>query len=143
MDETLDTLIVDDSAAMRTWLKRVIGVAGLPIGPMREAANGFEALLAMRRSVPQFLFLDVNMPIMNGIDLLRAMRGAPELVNVPVLVVSTEGSEARLTEIRACGAGFIRKPFTPEQLVEKFHELTGRSAGTWSGAAPSGGDSDF
>lgn len=143
MSESIEVLIVDDSAAMRVWLKRVIGMAGLPFGPLREAGNGFEALLAMRKSVPGFLFLDVNMPIMNGIDLLKAMRGTPELSDVPVLVVSTEGSETRLAEIRAAGAGFIRKPFTPEQMIEAFHDLTGRKYESGGSGAQVGGGPDF
>lgn len=121
----MDLLIVDDSAAMRAWLRRVISVAGLPVTAIRESANGFEALLAMRERVPEFVFLDINMPVMNGLQLLAAMRGVPALARLPVLVVSTEGSEARLAEIRAAGAGFIRKPFTPEHLVGAFSALVG------------------
>jgi two-component system chemotaxis response regulator CheY len=140
----LNVLIVEDSAVMRAMIVRTLRVSRLPLGEIHEVANGEEALEALEDHWIDLALVDLNMPVMDGqvlIDRIRAMR---HLESLPVVVVSTEGSEQRIEAIRATGARFVRKPFTPETLRHEIVQLTGDLAddGCESSTVP-GGDVDF
>lgn len=123
---THDVLIVDDSSTTRQMVRRTLGLSGLAVGTIYEASNGIEALAQLADHAVDLLILDVNMPMMNGIQLARRMRQVRALKEIPIVVVSTEGSRARLEELRDCGAvAFVRKPFRPEQLRAAVLPLLG------------------
>lgn len=110
-------MIVDDSALMRQVIAKTLHVAGVAIGKLLEAANGREALALLRQDWVDLVFSDINMPDMNGLELLRQMAEDDLLKTVPVVVISTERSEARAAELKAAGVKeIIHKPFTPETL---------------------------
>lgn len=111
-----NVLIVDDSAVMRAMIARVVRLSGLPPGTVFEAGDGAAGLAAARAHRVDLVLLDVNMPVMDGEAMLRHLRAAPETAGLPVVVVSTEGSEARRAALEALGVSFIRKPFKPEEL---------------------------
>jgi two-component system, chemotaxis family, chemotaxis protein CheY len=113
---TYDILVVDDSAVMRAMLIRVLRLSGLPIGNVHEAGDGARALEVLREKRIGLALVDINMPIMNGDELLDQIRATPELVDLPVLIVSTEHSDTRIDSVKRRGAGFVHKPFTPEQI---------------------------
>ena len=69
--------------------------------------------------------VDINMPVMNGEEMIRRIRGNPETVALPVVVVSTEGSETRIGALLRDKVGFVHKPFTPEQLGQIISQMTG------------------
>ena len=111
-------LIVDDSATMRKILMRVVRQAGVEAEGFLEAANGAEGLERLSADGTIDLILsDVNMPVMNGVDFVRAVRALAARVSVPIVMVTTEGGEAMVESALEAGAsGYVTKPFTPESL---------------------------
>ena len=91
----LNVLIVDDSATMRALLYRVVGLADLPIGAIYQAPNGAEALKVLETHSIQAVFTDVNMPVMNGMELIRAIRDDPRFAMLPVVVQTSDRAAAR------------------------------------------------
>jgi two-component system chemotaxis response regulator CheY len=117
----LDVLIVDDSAAIRKILQRVLRQTEIPIGTVYEAGDGVEALETMRRQTIGLVLSDINMPNMDGLEFLTKLRAEPVWNGIPVLMVSTEGTQAKVLEAVERGAsGYVRKPFTAEQIKEKL-----------------------
>lgn len=116
----IDILVVDDSAVMRKMIKKTIRLCGLDVDHIHEAGNGKEGLQVLEREEVDFLFIDINMPVMNGMEMLNRVRQHKKTENIPVLIVSTESNEGRIEEIDRKGAGFVHKPFTPENLKEKM-----------------------
>jgi len=112
-------LIVDDSSVMRKIVERSIRQAGIDLAEVREAANGAEALGALQDSSVDLILCDINMPVMDGIEFLRQLQTAEHGRGVPVVMITTEGSESHVVQALSMGArGYIRKPFTPEQVKE-------------------------
>jgi len=110
-------LIVDDSSLTRTVIRRTLPLTGIAFGEIHEAAGGTEALSLLHTVAFDIVLTDLHMPEMGGSELIESMDRAPGLRNIPVIVVSTEGSRPRLQQIqRSCVVGYLRKPFTPEQL---------------------------
>lgn len=108
-------LIVDDSQTMRAVLVKTINMAGIEIGNIFEAGNGKEALDVLEKEWIDIVFADINMPVMNGIEMVDAMDKLGYLESTPVVVISTEGSKTRLDSMRDKGVrGFLRKPISPE-----------------------------
>ena len=123
----LDILVVDDSAAIRKILLRVLSQTDLPIGQVHEAGDGVEALTKLEGTKVGLILSDINMPNMDGLQLLTRLRANPEWKQLPVIMITTEGSQAKVLEAVQLGArGYVRKPFTAEQIKEKvlgcFHE---------------------
>jgi two-component system chemotaxis response regulator CheY len=113
-------LIVDDSATMRKIIMRVLRQADLRVDTVVEASNGIEGLerLASHPDI-QMILSDVNMPEMNGLDFVRAVRAWRGKHVLPMVMITTEGGEAVLETAMDCGAnGFVTKPFTPETIRE-------------------------
>ena len=120
----VDVLIVDDSAAIRKILQRVLTQAELPLGKVIEAADGLEAMVALKSQKVGLILSDINMPNMDGLELLGQLKSDAQWRDVPVIMISTEGSEAKVMEAVQLGArGFVRKPFTAEQIKEKLATL--------------------
>jgi two-component system chemotaxis response regulator CheY len=120
----LDVLIVDDSAAIRKILQRVLRQTEVPIGTVYEASDGVEALETLRRQTIGLVLSDINMPNMDGLEFLTKMRAEDVWKSIPVLMVSTEGTQAKVLEAVERGAsGYVRKPFTAEQIQEKLTGL--------------------
>lgn len=117
-------LIVDDSSVMRKIVERSLRQAGLELGEVVEAANGVEALAAVRSGAFDLILSDINMPAMDGIEFLRQLPTVESAKGTPVVMVTTEGSESRVVEALSIGAkGYIRKPFTPDQVKERVSPL--------------------
>jgi two-component system, chemotaxis family, chemotaxis protein CheY len=117
-------LIVDDSRAMRMLVLRELRRAGFDSHDYQEASNGAEGLAAVKAAEPDFVLSDWNMPEMNGIDFLRALRA--EGSQVKFGFVTTEGSaELRRDAIEAGALFVINKPFTTEMFKEKLGEFLG------------------
>lgn len=114
----LNVLVVDDSATMRRIVKRALGLSGLPIATIYEAENGQEALDKVASDPIDLALLDLNMPVMGGMEALERIREGKSCADLPIVVVSTEGSAPRIDRVKALAAGFVRKPFTPESLLD-------------------------
>jgi two-component system chemotaxis response regulator CheY len=120
----LDVLIVDDSAAIRKILQRVLRQAEIPIGTVYEASDGVEALEILKQQTVGLIFSDINMPNMDGLEFLTRVRAKQAWQSLPIVMVSTEGTQAQVLEAVQRGAsGYVRKPFTAEQIKEKLAGL--------------------
>jgi two-component system, chemotaxis family, chemotaxis protein CheY len=112
-------LIVDDSNMMRKSLRKTLDMSGLTLGEILEAADGSQALDTVRERWVDLVFLDINMPIMDGIEFLKNVRADAMLKDLAVVVISTEGSEERVQELKELGVkAYLRKPVRPEQVAE-------------------------
>ena len=117
----IDIFIVDDSAAIRKILQRVLLQTEVPIGRVLEAGDGVEALAALKVNKVGLILSDINMPNMDGLQLLGELKGSAEHKHVPVLMITTEGAQAKVLEAVNLGAvGYVRKPFTADQIKEKL-----------------------
>ena len=120
----VDVLIVDDSAAIRKILQRILGRSGLVLRDILEAGDGAEALEKLKAHGVHLILSDINMPNMDGIQLLTELKSNAEFKNIPVIMITTEGSEAKVMEALRLGAsGYVRKPFSAEQIKEKLSGL--------------------
>jgi two-component system chemotaxis response regulator CheY len=116
-----DVLVVDDSAAIRKILNRVLRQTGMAIGTIHEAGDGQEALNLLQTQKPSLVLTDINMPKMDGLQLLAALKGCEEWRAIPVVMITTEGGETKVAEaVRLGAAGYVRKPFTADQIKEKL-----------------------
>jgi two-component system, chemotaxis family, chemotaxis protein CheY len=122
MERPVSVLIVDDSSVMRKVIGRTLLQTGLEITEMLEAENGLDALTLIRARGTEkpalcLILIDVNMPVMNGFEFVEQMRAESLMPKVPVVMITTEASEAQVRRAVAAGAaGYIRKPFTADQL---------------------------
>ncbi len=117
-------LIVDDSLPMRSVIKKTIKAAGYGQSEFLEAANGEEALKVLKNNWVDMVLTDHNMPVMNGLDFILAVKADEILKTIPVVVISTEGNESKIREFMEGGAaGYLAKPFAAEavrDLIVKF-----------------------
>jgi two-component system chemotaxis response regulator CheY len=119
-------LIVDDSLPMRAVIKRIIRASGFKAGEILEASSGVEALKMLREQWFDLVLTDYNMPEMNGMELIDAMKKEELLSTIPVVVITTEGSQRKIAEFLEKGAtDFIQKPFTPEVIKQKLNRIMG------------------
>jgi two-component system chemotaxis response regulator CheY len=117
-------LVVDDSAAIRKILQRVLRQTEMTIGGIFEAGDGQEALEVMRSTNISLVLSDINMPRMDGLQLLAAIKASGQWRHVPVVMITTEGGEAKVSDaVRLGAAGYVRKPFSADQIKEKLAGL--------------------
>jgi two-component system chemotaxis response regulator CheY len=121
----VNILVVDDSAVMRSMIKKTIVSSGVEVGEIYEAANGKEGLQVLEQNWLDILFIDVNMPVMDGMEMLEQVRKKSDTADIPILIVSTESNNERIETIQKQNAGFVHKPFTPEVLRERILEALG------------------
>jgi two-component system, chemotaxis family, chemotaxis protein CheY len=120
----MDVLIVDDSAAIRKILQRVLRQTEMPIGNIHEAGDGVEALAMLEQQQVGLILSDINMPNMDGLEMLGKIKAMPAYQSVPVIMITTEGNQNKVMEAVSLGAsGYVRKPFTTEQIKEKLTGL--------------------
>ena len=126
---SIRALIVDDSSVMRNIVERSLVQAGIEMGQVFQAANGAEALTILKENPVDLILCDINMPVMDGLEFIKQLPGIANAKDVPVVMITTEGSEEYVVQALSCGArGYIRKPFTPEQVKEHvIPVLAGRS----------------
>ena len=119
-------LIVDDSPVMRAFIRRIIVLSGIEGAEFLEAADGREALNLLRSQWVDVVLTDINMPLMDGEQLVRCLEADDVLKSVPVVVVSTDGTESRMHQMLSLGArGYVKKPFMPETLRQELERVLG------------------
>lgn len=119
-------LIVDDSPLLRATARRAVLQAGVDPSQIREAPNGQEALDALRSEAADLVLLDINMPIMDGFQFVEEKAKDPDLKDVKVALVTTEGNQKRLARMTELGVEhYLRKPFEPEELRTLVASLFG------------------
>ena len=123
---SMNVLIVDDSSIVRSVIQMTLGMMATSVDGCSQAGNGKEALDVLAKQAIDVCFVDINMPVMNGIELIEAMKKDPKLKRIPIIVISTEGSTTRMDQLKGMGVeGYIRKPFTPEQFQEVVDQVLG------------------
>ena len=116
-----DVLVVDDSAAIRKILQRVLRQTGMAIRTIHEAGDGQEALAVMNAHKVDLVLTDINMPKMDGLQFLASVKASAQWRQVPVVMITTEGGETKVGEaVKLGAAGYVRKPFTADQIKEKL-----------------------
>lgn len=119
-------LIIDDSSVMRKIVTRSLRQAGIDLSQVLEAGNGAEALAVLQESQVDLILCDINMPVMDGLEFIKQLPGVANAKDVPVVMITTEGSESHVVQALSCGArGYIRKPFTEEQVKEHVIPVLG------------------
>ena len=119
----INVLIVDDSRIMRTMILKTLQMTGISLGEIFQAGNGQEGLKALEENWIDLAIVDINMPVMNGEEMIDRMRANPEMQDMPVVVVSTEGSETRIARLEKKGVVFIHKPFEAETIRDTIMTL--------------------
>jgi two-component system chemotaxis response regulator CheY len=141
---SLNVLIVDDSAVMRSMIIRILRLTGLSLGEVYEAANGKEGLRILDDNWVDLALVDINMPVMNGEEMIDNIRSSQTVGDLPIIVVSTESNLERVDSIRKKNVEFVHKPFTPEILRKTVLDLTGISYEQFGGESSlSEGGPDF
>jgi two-component system chemotaxis response regulator CheY len=113
-------MVIDDSRAMRMILSRTVSALGFSVV---EAGNGLQAmnLLAEREEVPDLALVDWNMPEMNGLEFITAVRADPRLRFMTLMMVTTESEQGQIVRALAAGAHeYVIKPFSPSLISEKL-----------------------
>lgn len=120
----INVLLVDDSSTMRRLVERTLQAADIQMNEVHHAANGVEALKLLNKYWIDLVLADINMPVMNGIEMIDKMSEDKLLDSIPVVVVSTEGNRERLEHLKTQGIrGRVRKPFTPELLRDVIQNV--------------------
>ena len=120
----LKVLIVDNSSVIRKIVERALREAGLDIAEALEASKAAEGLGEVQKGSLDLIVSDINMPVMDGLEFQNSVGGVEAAKGVPVIMITTEGSEARVVEALFAGArGHLRMPFTPEQVKERVTPL--------------------
>lgn len=123
-------LIVDDSPAMRAFIRRVMDISGFELACCLEAGDGNEALDVLRREWVDLVLTDINMPGMDGEEFLRNLEADEMLRKVPVVVISTDATSKRIERMISLGArGYVTKPFSPETLRAELDRTLGVACG--------------
>ncbi|MGC9293347.1 MAG: response regulator [Acidobacteriaceae bacterium] len=117
-------LIVDDSSVMRKIVERGLRQSEMQLASVAEAGNGEEALAVLRQRPVDLVLCDINMPVMDGLQMLQQMQKEGLTEKVPVVMITTESSENHVRTALMYGAqGYVRKPFTAEQIKERVLPL--------------------
>ena len=121
-------LIVDDSSTARMIIKKIIGLSKVGVGGIYEAENGQEGLKILDKEWIDLVFADINMPVMSGHEMIKIMSNHGLLKKMPVVIISSDGSEIMVEEMMAAGVkAYLRKPFTPETIKNILYEILGGS----------------
>ena len=114
---------------MRKIVERSLRQAGINLTQVFEAGNGSEALTTLAANRVDLILCDINMPVMDGLEFVKQLPAVPNAKGVPVVMITTEGSEAHVVQALSLGArGYIRKPFTPDQVKEHVIPVLGVKA---------------
>lgn len=116
-------LIVDDSSVMRAMIIKSLRMSGLIIKTIHQAANGVEGLQVLKSHKIDLVIVDINMPVMDGQEMLEQMCIDQNMTNIPTIVISTEGSQKRREWMASKGAVFIHKPFLPRTIRNTVKKL--------------------
>ena len=123
-------LLVDDSLTVRAVIAKALKLAGVEVGELYEAGNGAEALTVLDEQWVDLVFADISMPVMDGEELVARLADSGQIQELPVVIVSSAGSEQRVQRLKDLGVReFIHKPFTPEQIREVVDTVMGVNHG--------------
>ena len=117
-------LIVDDSSTARMFIRRCLEISGCQGADFYEAGNGREALDLLRKTTIDFILADLNMPVLDGRNMLKLIKSSPKTCDIPVVVISSASNPASDVELVAEGAyAVLSKPITPPVLISSIGAL--------------------
>lgn len=123
-------VIADDSGTARMMICRCLEIIGLADAEFAEAENGKEGLKLVKQEPADLLISDLNMPVMDGESLLRWVKASPKLVDLPVLIITSAGNQAKMDKLLEMGAfGVLNKPINPAMLSEALAPLINNEDG--------------
>jgi two-component system chemotaxis response regulator CheY len=126
----LRVLVVDDSTVMRRMVVKSLEMGGLPVDKVFEADSGLQALKILNEHWVDLVLCDINMPNMNGVELVERMANDALTAKIPVVMVTTERSEVRIEQLKQLGVtAYLNKPFRPEALAQTVRHLLGLPGG--------------
>ena len=121
-----NVLIVDDSSTMRAVIKKTIKVSGFKVGQFLEAGDGEQALKVLEDEWVDLVLSDINMPNMNGLELIGKMHADDIMRSIPVVMVTTEAGDEKVKQSKELGAvGYIKKPFQPQDIKNTLCRIMG------------------
>jgi len=121
-----NVLIVDDSSTMRAVIKKTIKVSGFNVGQFLEAGDGEQALDVLKDEWVDLVLSDINMPNMNGLELIGRMHADKIMRTIPVVMVTTEAGDEKVKQSKELGAvGYIKKPFQPQDIKNTLCRIMG------------------
>ncbi len=122
----LNILVVDDSRTVRAVIKKTLRVAKIPVGELIEAENGLVGLEKASSMSIDLIFADINMPIMGGVEMIERIRADQNLNQIPIVVISTDGSDERMSRLQKSGiSAHLGKPFQPQEIRDVVCEIFG------------------
>lgn len=121
----LNILVTEDCSAVRFMIKKALQMSEIPVDDIYEAQNGEEGLKHLKEKKIHLILLDVNMPVMDGAEMLKKLRTDREICDIPVLIISTDTNIKRIEATDSEGVGFLIKPFAPEHLRSAVLDITG------------------
>ena len=137
----INILIVDDSSVMRSMISKTIQLSGVNLNEIHQASNGKEGLEGLDQHWIDLIFADINMPVMNGEEMIDRILAHPEHKKIPIIVISTEGSQTRIERLEQKGTVFIQKPFSPEKVRDVLKQMLGEEVFNGSGSGENTFDS--
>lgn len=121
-----NVLIVDDSSIIRSTIRKVLQISRIEVGEIFEAENGKDALQQIEDHPINIVLADINMPVMNGLEMVDIMAQKGMLDKLPVIIISTERNVTRMAELKAKGVrAYLNKPFTPENIQQVVNNIMG------------------
>lgn len=125
-----NVLIVDNSVIIRKMVAKTLSISDLDISEYHFAENGKQALEMLEEHWIDIVFADINMPEMNGVEMIGEMNRKELLSTVPVVVISTERSKQRIEELKEMGVkAYLQKPFVPEEFTSIVKKLLHQNPG--------------
>ncbi len=122
----LNILLVDDSATVRAVISKALKLAEVDINELHQAGHGGEAMEILESQWIDLIFCDISMPVMDGEEFVTAMNEKGMIDTIPVVIVSSAGSEPRVARLKEKGVrAYIQKPFTPERIREVVDQVMG------------------
>lgn len=119
-----NVLIVDDSMIIRSMVAKTLQISGLELEELYYAANGQEGLDLLLAKTVDIVFADINMPVMDGVQMVKAMAQRGILQRIPVVIISTERNRQRIESLKTLGVtAYLKKPFMPEDFKATVEQL--------------------
>ncbi len=120
----MNILIVEDCKVMQLMIERILKMSGFGCENVFQAENGKVGLEMLKANPIDLAIVDMNMPVMDGMEMLKTVRSHPDWKELSVLVVSTESNEKRIESVMNLSNHFVHKPFTPEFLKKEILKIT-------------------
>lgn len=122
---SLRVLIVEDEPTIRVVLKQILSKIGFPTKQIHEATNGKEGINVLEKNPVDLILTDINMPVMNGLEMLGYIRTQPDLVEIPTVVVTSINDERLVKAVTQSGMGYVHKPVKMKLLKNQLLSFNG------------------